>query len=86
MNYTVRWLRPAEVKLRALWLRAADPEVIADAADAVNRILRDAPFDQGESRGRADHRVRFHHPLCVRFLIDDAAKVVYVAAVRWIGF
>jgi hypothetical protein len=46
MNYTVRWLRPAEAKLRALWLRAADPEVIADAADAVNRLLRDAPFDR----------------------------------------
>ncbi|MCI0703706.1 MAG: hypothetical protein L0241_21730 [Planctomycetia bacterium] len=64
MNYTVRWLRPAEAKLQALWLRAADPEVIAEAADAVNRILRDNPFDQGESRGRADHRVWFH-PRCV---------------------
>lgn len=86
MNYTVRWLPPAEAKLRALWLRAADSEAIADAADAVNRLLRDAPFDHGESRARADDRVWFHPPLCVRFLIDDMAKIVYVAAVRWVGF
>lgn len=85
MNYTVRWQRPAEAKLRALWVRAADKDAIADAADAVNRLLRDAPFDQGESRGRADQRVWFHRPLCVRFLIDDAARIVYVAAIKWVG-
>lgn len=66
-------------------VRSLVKEVVAEVADAVNRLLRDRPFDLGESRDRADVRVWFHRPLCVRFLIDDAAKVVYVAAVKWVG-
>lgn len=85
MNYTVRLLPRAEVKLRWAWARALDKEVVADLVDAIYRLLRDRPFDLGESRDRADIRVWFHRPLCVRFTIDDAAKIVYVAAVKWVG-
>lgn len=81
----MRWLSPAEAKLRWLWMRSLVKEVVAEVADAVNRLLRDRPFDLGESRDRADARVWFHRLLCVRFLIDDGAKVVYVAAVKWVG-
>jgi hypothetical protein len=85
MNYTVRWSPFAEAKLRWLWLRAFDKEAVAELADTANRLLRDRPFDLGESRERADRRLWFHRPLCVAFRIDDSAKVVYVAAVKWVG-
>jgi len=85
MNYTVRWLPRAETRLRWAWLRAVTKEEIAEVADAVNRLLRDRPFDLGESRERADLCVWFHRPLFVAFRIDETAKVVYVAAVKWVG-
>ncbi len=85
MNYTVRLFPQAEATLRWAWARALDKEEIAELADAINRLLRDRPFDLGESRERADIRLWFHRPLCVAFRIDDAAKVVYVAAVKWVG-
>lgn len=85
MNFTVRWLPAAEAKLRWLWTRSLLKEAVAEAADTANRLLRDRPFDLGESRERADLRVWFHRPLFVRFLIDDAAKIVYVAGVWWVG-
>ncbi|MDY3559205.1 hypothetical protein R5W23_006423 [Gemmata sp. JC673] len=85
MNYTVRWLPLAEARLRWLWTRAFLKESIAELADIINRLLRDRPFDLGESRERADIRLWFHRPLCVAFFIDDGAKVVYVAAVKWVG-
>jgi hypothetical protein len=85
MNFTVRWLKAAEVQLAALWIRSADRDELAELADVVNRLLRDRPFDLGESRERASLRVWFHRPLCVRFLIDETAGVVYVAGVKWVG-
>jgi hypothetical protein len=48
MNYTVRWLPPAEAKLRWFWARALVKEAVAEIADAVNRLLRDRPFDLGD--------------------------------------
>lgn len=85
MSYTVRLSPLAEGKLRWLWARAFVKEAIAELVDAINRLLRDRPFDLGESRERADQRLWFHRPLCVAFRIDDVAKVVYVATVKWVG-
>lgn len=62
MNYTVRWLPTAEAKVRWLWARALVKEDVAELADAINRLLRDRPFDLGESRERADIRLWFHRP------------------------
>lgn len=85
MNFTVYWRPDAELQLVQMWEDAADANAIADAADAVNRLLRDAAHEQGESRDRATLRLWFHPPLCVFFEIDELAKVVYVNAVKWIG-
>ncbi len=70
--------------MRRIWQKKP-PDAVADAVDAVNRILRDAAHEQGESRDRATVRVWFHPPLCLHFQIDEIAKVVYVNAVKWIG-
>ncbi len=47
MNFTVYWRPAAEAQLRRIWRDAANVEAVADAADAVNRILRDAAHEQG---------------------------------------
>lgn len=85
MNFTVYWRPDAEVQLRQLWADAENPEILADATDAVNRVLRESAHEQGESRDRPTLRLWFHPPLCVFFEIDAAAKVVYVNSVKWIG-
>ena len=85
MNFTVYWRPAAESQLRRIWRNAANVEAVADAADAVNRILRDAAHEQGESRDRPTLRVWFHPPLCLHFEIDAAAKIVFVTRVKWVG-
>lgn len=57
MNFTVYWRRLAEEQLRTLWQNASIRDGLADAADDVNRVLRDAAHEQGESRERATRRV-----------------------------
>lgn len=86
MNFTVLWRRRAETGFVRLWARAADPQQVLEAADVVNRLLRDSAHELGESRERATRRLWFQRPLCVAYEIDEAAKIVYVAAVQWVGF
>jgi hypothetical protein len=83
--FAVVWHPIAEAALIRLWLRAANPVELADAADAVNRLLRDSPFDRGESRGIPSQRIWFHPPLCVLFQIDTTARDVYIESIKWIG-
>ena len=85
MTYTVVWRPAAKAQLVRLWTTAVDREAVADAMDDANRLLRDRPFDLGESRDQAAHRVWFQRPLLILALIDDTAGVVYVGGVRWVG-
>lgn len=85
MNYTVLWRQLAESELAKMWARAANPEAVADAADAANRLLRDLADELGESRDRAARRIWFQRPLCLLYEIDAIAKGVRVAAVKWVG-
>lgn len=84
MNYTVVWQPLAESQLAALWIRAADRQAINAAAEGVDRLLRVSPAEQGESRGPAA-RILFLRPLCALFRVDEPARTVYVAAVKWVG-
>lgn len=85
MNYAVAWWPLAESQLAVLWKSAPDPEVVADAADAVNRLLAAGPSGLGESRGSPARRLWFHRPMCVLYVIDEPNHVVFVAAVAWVG-
>ncbi len=85
MTFAVVWRRAAENRLEAIWQSQADSDEVADAADAVNRILRDDPFGQGESRDRLTRRIWFHWPMLVVFEINESRRAVYVGAVRWLG-
>jgi hypothetical protein len=85
MNYAVSWWPLAEAQLTDIWDRAPDPDAVADAADDVNRALGTNPTGLGESRGSPARRLWFQRPLCVLFVVDNANRTVYVAAVRWVG-
>ncbi len=85
MNFTVYWRPRAQVQLAKMWDQIGDTDAVEDAADAVNRILRDAAHEQGESRDRPTRRLWFHPPLCVHFEIDSTAGVVYVNDIQWVG-
>lgn len=77
MSFQVLWKPTAERALATLWTDSPDRDAVADAADAIDRLLRDRPHDQGESRGGAT-RVMFEGPLGVSFDIDDGARTVHV--------
>ena len=84
MNYRVLWLRRAESQLLGLWLRAANKEAIGGYAEQVDRILQRNPLDQGESRV-GSVRLWFHRPISVLFRVDEAAMLVTVIAIKWVG-
>ena len=80
MSYTVVWKPAAEEELTEIWSDAADRSAIAAAANEIDRLLRSAPLDQGESRS-AKVRVMFVHPLGVFFHIEDLDRLVSVLRV-----
>jgi hypothetical protein len=69
-----------------MWERAQVPELIADVADNVNRLLTVNAHELGESRETPARRLWFHRPVCVLFVVDTVNCIVYVAAIRWIGY
>ena len=83
-NYAVVWQPPAEARLLALYIRAADKDALSAATARIDEILGRNPLDQGESR-EGVRRIWFYRPLCLTFLVDDDARVVYVTAVKWAG-
>lgn len=80
MSYAVLWHHSAEQELARLWNSAADRQAIADAADQIDALLAQDPWDQGESRS-AHLRLMFHSILSVLFEIDEARKAVSVLKV-----
>lgn len=59
MSFTVYWWPAALAYYRDLWLRSPDPGQMADIYDDLNRALRAAAPELGESRERATVRVWF---------------------------
>jgi len=80
MIYTVVWKPFAERALTEIWLAANDKGPVRDSADAIDRALRNAPFQIGESR-EDSIRVAIVAPLAVRYEVNDADKMVSVFAV-----
>jgi hypothetical protein len=80
MSYTVVWLPVAENQLARLWTNFADRQAIADAADALDDLLRSDPHGQGESR-YGDVRIMFVPPLAALFEIREPDRLVRVLKV-----
>lgn len=80
MPFTVVWLPSAQDELADIWVRSLDRQAVSDAANRIDRLLRQRPQSLGRPRNR--HRVYAEPPLVVAFevLPDDClVRVVRVA-------
>lgn len=77
------WHEQALDELADLWVRItpAERNLVEAAVDRVNRLLRDDPWPQGESRA-GDERVLVVDPLTVWFDIPAGAAYGRVLHVR----
>lgn len=82
MTYSVRWSRQALEFLADIWLANPDArDEITQAADGVDRLLRTAPDEQGESRDN-DRRILFIPPLVVIYRVDESNRTVRILQIR----
>jgi hypothetical protein len=77
MSYTVVWKRTAENKLARFWMDAQNRHQVAQAADAIDSTLKQAPSDAGESRP-GDRRVVYEPPLGAIFEVREQDRTVIV--------
>jgi len=82
MSYTVVWKSSAEAELADIWLSAENRESITNASRVADRLLRENPSSQGESR-EGGVRIMFVRPLALEFEIYEADQMVHVMAVRF---
>ena len=80
MSYTVVWKPSAESQLAHFWTSASDRPAITAAADEIDRLLRQNPLEQGESRS-GKRRVLFVPPLAVFFEVHEQDRLVTVLRV-----
>jgi hypothetical protein len=80
MTFTVVWSTDAERVLTRLWTDASDRRAVADAANAMDVLLRTAPLEVGESRA-ADDRILTVLPLSVHYDVRTDDRLVEVWAV-----
>jgi plasmid stabilization system protein ParE len=83
MTFTVIWRPSAEQKLATIWTDGDDRQSIADAADAIDALLRTQPTHVGESRD-ANTRILTVSPLSVYYDVNENDRLVAVWAV-WRG-
>jgi plasmid stabilization system protein ParE len=81
MSYTVVWTPAAEADLAGIWLADKNRKAITSASRIADRLLREEPHSQGESR-EGTTRIMFVTPLALQFEIVEADRIVYVLALR----
>lgn len=76
MTWTLTYTAAAKDELATIWMDATDRQVIADAANAIERELRLEPLNVGESRD-GNRRLVIKAPIAVHFFaVPDDMKVV----------
>jgi hypothetical protein len=80
MRYTVLWRREALDELAIAWMMAADREAVTVASAQIDRLLRAAPLEQGESREEGT-RVLLIPPLGAEYEVEEGDRKVYVNSV-----
>jgi plasmid stabilization system protein ParE len=80
MKYTVVWTPKAERRLWNIWLYASDRDVVADATNEIDRLLRIDPYVCSEEREHG-RRILTVAPLGVIFRVDPGDRQVKVLAV-----
>jgi hypothetical protein len=80
MTFTVVWKPSAERTLAETWLEAADRKSIANAADAIDALLRSDALPVGESR-EGNSRLLYVAPLAVYYDVfpDDMLVAVWAS-------
>jgi plasmid stabilization system protein ParE len=81
MSYTVLWTPAAEDELTSIWLAVRDRRSIGTASRVADRLLKQDPRAQGESR-EGTTRIMFVWPLALQYKIREPDRVVNVVAVR----
>jgi hypothetical protein len=78
MRWTVLYRPSAQDQLAEAWLNSPDPQSVAEAADAIDRILASNPMEVGESRS-GNSRIIMQQPLTVLYDVypDDAVVEVF---------
>jgi plasmid stabilization system protein ParE len=80
MTYTVVWSPSAERSLSEIWTNARDRQAVADAANAIDALLRLEPSEAGESR-LGYTRIVTVSPLWVNYDLRTDDRLVVVWAV-----
>lgn len=81
MTYTVVWVRSAEADLARYWTESQDRQAIADAADALDRMLRaDGEFIGAQIAGQ--RRRLTIQPLTIDFEVSEQDLKITVVDVR----
>lgn len=78
--YTVFWLPGAEAEVARLWVEADNRAEIAQAADAIDDLLRQDPLSSGESRDRGQ-RIVIVRPLAAKYMVNEQYQIVVVGNV-----
>jgi plasmid stabilization system protein ParE len=84
MKYTVIWQPSAEAKLAQIWTEAHGRNAVAQAADAIDRLLQFNAESEGESR-TGDIRITVVRPLAIHFRVVKEDCMVYVLKVWYIN-
>jgi hypothetical protein len=83
MTYTVAWTPAAQNLLATIWTNATDRVDVTAAANFIDAVLAQDPWNVGESRLGVS-RVLIRPPLAVAYdVIDDDAKVIVWDVWRW---
>lgn len=75
MSFTLRWSAKALDRPADFWWEAPERQVILDAIDRIDDLLRFDPEAKGESRADQE-RILLEYPLGVLYQIDRTASAV----------
>lgn len=84
MKYTVTATPKAESDLADLWLRASDRGTVSEAANTIDRMLREDAGDQGCASSHG-FRQLLVSPLIADFTVDEGDRKVTIWSIRHIG-
>jgi hypothetical protein len=80
MRFTVVWKREARDQLAEIWLASDNRNGVSNAANEIDRWLRNDPEQKGESRSGND-RIVMVPPLAVVFSVHEEDRIVRILSV-----
>ncbi len=82
MKWHIIWIADAEHDFQRL-LESRDPDEVVIAAEEMERLLEEDPFDVGGSR-EEDERILIHNGYAVLYRVESNDQLVFINAFwRW---